>query len=38
MFHTGLARYKTVMVENFTTDVGIKLRRNLLNKSWRKNS
>ena len=36
MFHTGLARYKTATVENFTTDIGIKLRRRLLNKSWRK--
>ncbi len=36
MFHTGLSRYKTATVENFTTDIGIKLRRNLLNKAWRK--
>ncbi len=36
MFHTGLARYKTATVENFTTELGIKLRRKLLNKSWRK--
>lgn len=36
MFHTGLDRYKTATVENFTTDLGIRLRRNLLNKSWRK--
>lgn len=36
MFHTGLSRYKTVTVDNFTTDIGIKLRRKLLNKLWRK--
>lgn len=36
MFHTGLSRYKTATVENFTTDIGIKLRRKLLNKAWRK--
>lgn len=36
MFHTGLSRYKTATVDNFTTDIGIKLRRKLLNKSWRK--
>lgn len=36
MFHTGLERYETATVDNFTTDLGIKLRRKLLNKSWRK--
>lgn len=36
MFHTGLSRYRTATVENFTTDFGIKLRRKLLNKTWRK--
>ncbi len=36
MFHTGLSRYKTATVDNFTTDIGIKLRRKFLNKSWRK--
>ena len=36
MFHTGLSRYKTVTVDNFTTDIGIKLRRKLLNKLWSK--
>lgn len=36
MFHTGLSRYKTATFDNFTTDIGIKLRRKLLNKAWRK--
>lgn len=36
MFHTGLSRYKTATVDNFTTNIGIKLRRKFLNKSWRK--
>lgn len=36
MFNTGLRRYKTATVDNFTTDIGIKLRRKLLNKLWRK--
>lgn len=36
MFHTGLVRYKTASVENFTTNIGIKLRRKMLNKCWRR--
>lgn len=36
MFHTGLSRYKAATVDNFTTNTGIKLRRNLLRKPWRK--
>lgn len=36
MFHTGLSRYKAATVDNFTTNIGIKLRRNLLNKTWRR--
>lgn len=36
MFRTGLARYKYATVENFTTDIGIKLRRQFLNKNFRK--
>ena len=36
MFHTGLSKYKTATVDNFTTNIGIKLRRNLLNKNWRR--
>lgn len=36
MFRTGLSRYKTATVDNFTTDIGIKLRRKLLNKTWRR--
>ena len=35
MFHTGLSKYKTANVYNFNTNIGIKLRRNLLNKNWR---
>ena len=36
MFNTGLSYYKTATVDNFTTDLGIKLRRKFLNKTWRK--
>lgn len=34
MFHTGLDRYLTATVENFTSEIGIKIRR-AVNKPWR---
>lgn len=36
MFNTGLDCYKDATVENFTTNIGIRLRRVCLNKPWRK--
>lgn len=36
MFNTGLDCYKDATVKNFTTNIGIRLRRVFLNKSWRK--
>jgi len=36
MFNTGLSYYRTATVDTFTTDLGIKLRRKFLNKTWRK--
>lgn len=36
MFRTGLSRYKNSNVNNFTSDIGIKLRRVFLDKCWRK--
>lgn len=36
MFRTGLSRYKTATVDNFTTNIGIKLRRFFLRKTWRR--
>ena len=36
MFYTGLERYKTADVNAFTSEMGMKLRRKLLNKTWRK--
>lgn len=35
MFYTGLDKYRTATVENFTSDIGIKLRRAFLGKCWR---
>ena len=34
MFNTGLKRFETANVDNFTSDIGIKLRR-VINKPWR---
>lgn len=36
MYYTGLSKYKTANVENFTTDVGIKIRRKMINNFFRK--
>ena len=36
MFNTGLDKYLTTDVNTFTSDIGIRLRRKLLNKVWRK--
>lgn len=36
MFYTGLEKYKTADVNAFTSEMGIKLRRKLLKKTWRK--
>lgn len=36
MFHTGLDKYRTATVDNFTSDIGIKIRRIFLGKLWRR--
>lgn len=35
MFNTGLKRYETADINNFTSDIGIRSRR-AVNKPWRK--
>ncbi|MBQ8246089.1 MAG: 1-acyl-sn-glycerol-3-phosphate acyltransferase [Lachnospiraceae bacterium] len=36
MFHTGLGKYRKATVDNFTSDIGIKIRRIFLGKFWRR--